>query len=355
MSRRLKIAIASLVAVGALALALRLKNAPIEMAKTPEPTPAPSSRALGPLLNEPRLEKNETLTPAPQVSAGCLDFWDDLQRLDLLMLSYPPTIDRLPGGDQCTKFPPELTYVHAEYLEKCGPFSLGINAGSDQKAWESKISECLNALYMLRAGISTWNTRDLKLAEITDLQLLSDRLMFSFTKMFSETPDPTDLALVAERMLALDPKIYGATKGLLIAKALDGMFVKPRRGDDAYWEGFQKWVERARDLNSSDPELDDFEFMARTRGYNPADVKREAENAIRQNPNSAVHHNLLGHSSWKLGDRAAASAALKRAIELDPANKEYRATWTAIHIPNAGLDAYRINVKFGVRADQLYK
>jgi len=77
----------------------------------------------------------------------------------------------------------------------------------------------------------------------------------------------------------------------------------------------------------------------------PAQARELLEQAITQNPRSAVAHNDLGVVAYQLGDLVAAQAAYEQAVRLDPANSNFRKNladlyFVAVDRPDDAIQIY---------------
>ncbi len=317
----------------------------------------PSKASLKKILEVPRLKSEEKVTSSiPTTSQECLDFWTELQRLDLNDFSYPPRLKKFPDSKTCTNPPETFVQLQKEYAEQCGAFMAQIEIPPTKEEWETQAKNCISALYFFRAGISTWQHRDEKLSEISNLPLLVDKLALEFSKMIKGNMDTTHLIAIAERMLEVDPHIYGAAKAVLMGRVIDMATTKNfKREDDAYWAQMETLLQRAQNLNRGDSELAELARMIRTRAGDPTRTKQEAEQMIAQNSNSSEGYRYLGYAYWKLGDRQASFRALEEAMRLAPNNSTLRETWEAIHKPNADEHSYGINVNLGIHFDDLLR
>lgn len=77
----------------------------------------------------------------------------------------------------------------------------------------------------------------------------------------------------------------------------------------------------------------------------PAQARELLEQAITQNPRSAVAHNDLGVVAYQLGDLVAAQAAYEQAVRLDPGNSNFRKNladlyFVAVDRPDDAIQIY---------------
>lgn len=314
--------------------------------------------SLVPLLKAPRLKAGERFVvkvpnPSFEVDEACLDFWSEIERLDLTYISDATqggrNIATLPNSAKCRKIPPELLFVQKDYNQKC------LSRNPTTETSERVSTECVVAMYFLRAGISSWNNRDQKLSEITDLRLLTDKLFMAFTKMFGETPDTAELIEVSKRILEVDPHVYGARKAILIAGTMQGLTDETKKGDANYWEAFLPQLSDARAINPEDPELVEIERAIRTRGFTPELAREDALTQVQAEPGSAPAHRYLAYAEWKAGNREASRQALQQAMSLEPQNAELQSVWRAIQSDAASSDDFKMNLTLGLRFDDIVK
>ncbi len=88
---------------------------------------------------------------------------------------------------------------------------------------------------------------------------------------------------------------------------------------DAAEQAFQKVVQLAPENAGGYEGLVRLYLSANTK---LAQAKRYAQAAVRLSP-TAYYHYLLGETCARTGDTAGALAALKRAVDLEPGNREY--------------------------------
>lgn len=315
-----------------------------------------SQKTLKSLLVMPREEISTQHFPmAEAISPYCEIFWKDLQRLDLRWLVYPPTVKSLPNVEKCVA-PAPLRALHEYYKDKCAAYMDMISVPETEAIWNQQSEACMIALYFLRAKLSAENHKEKALSDITDLQLLADRLVSTFSGLFvpgAEVTKITDLREVGERILQIDKNLYGAAKVVLFSDIMQATADAQFHSSEDFWRQAETHLDRARRLNAQDLELDQMARIIRTRGFDPERVREEAREMLDKNPNAAEAYYYIGYAAWKTEQKEEALSALKRAMELDSDNKAYQRTWSAVQAPDANKDSFQITFQFGMELDKV--
>lgn len=318
------------------------------------PSPSASGApalSLRTLLNQPAATRIAGTSATETIEKGCIDFWNEVQAIDMDLFDFPPKLDRLPRPGGCEKIPLELSVFQQLYLSDCATLLEPFSQPVDEKEWRARASACSSRLFFLRAGISAWRTRERKLSEITDLRLLADRLAAAFGGL-PNPMDPVAIVATGKRILEVDPRIAGAAKAVLMGQLMVGTRAPGgHRGDEEYWAQMDEYLEIAR--GTRDPELGELELLRRTHGFDPARSRAEGERMVAAAPGDPRGHALQGYGHWKLGNRAEGIVALSRALALAPQDEVLRQTWVRVHAPDADEDAYYLELRLGMRLDSL--
>ncbi|MBI2605396.1 MAG: hypothetical protein HYW49_04875 [Deltaproteobacteria bacterium] len=282
----------------------------------------------------------------------CAPLLGTLMELDFDALEFPPKIERLPSipeGCQTAE-----TGWLRQYREKCSKTFDRIDVPPSKEEWDKQMDACLAAVFFARAGATKKmiQVQGKKLSDISDLRILADLMASEFADAVNSNVEApfSRVDEVAERMLELDPHLYGAAKVSLTVKtvlALSGL----QNGKVADWDAVMRAADRARGLDPDDRDLDELELFSRSKGLDPKRIRDSAEELVRLHPESGMGEYYLSYTEWKDGNRQGAIDDLNTAIAKNSAETKYRETLTEISNPRnkTGEDAhykFSFNFKF---------
>lgn len=301
------------------------------------------------LLEKPRKTPAPAPTPVvtanPEFSTACRDLWNLLLELDLERAADRSLFEPLPFNSGCTSAPAEFGQLQMLYFGTCAMW-----LRPDLRDGPPVSQECLASLFLLRSAWAAWLKKDVPIETINDLPELGDRLAGAFAKLFSNEPQPAALRAVAERILEIDPRIYGAAKAAVIAEVLTGLKAK---ATPVEWSRLNGILERARGLaRQDDPELKTLERIIETAGFEPTRVKESSRERLRDTSLSAEDRaatlHELAYAEWKLGNQDESVALLQQAIGLSPSHPDWLSTQARILKPGANPDTFEMQFPIGV-------
>jgi hypothetical protein len=164
------------------------------------PTPNAEERKTAPIPVPPKIALSD-------ISQECRALWEDLQSRDF---SEPPT--DLKNGTDC-QAPKLLAMFHRDYLEQCG--FKPIPTKSKRAVVKPTAESCVASAIQYRLRANDFLTQNQPLAEITDLDLLKDKLVSQSEQ------NPVRAAEVAERLLTLDSNNIEAAKASFMGRFVD--------------------------------------------------------------------------------------------------------------------------------------
>ena len=307
----------------------------------------------------PRLGKSDALLTKEQAQAeaidpACLDFMAEAQRMNMEMFTFPPKLLPLPRPSGCAALPESLAQLGKHYEQACGRFigHEGEQSPATENQWLSESMGCQAALWQLRGGITAWRNRGKSLAQISDMNELSDHLAFAFSQTFSGLtqgkPDGRELVQVSERILELNPHVFTAAKTAALGSLMEAFNDKAQWNNPAYLDRMQWLLDRAEHINPAGSDLAALREVVDTRGLDPQHTLDWAQAQLKDDPSNARAVALLGYAQWRLGQRQQALANLRRAAEMAPENQEVQANWQAAQQPGATADSVKLSLTVGM-------
>ncbi|NBV50557.1 hypothetical protein EBR78_04975 [bacterium] len=172
----------------------------------------------------------------------CIEFWNKVRALDLNRQQEEfPDISGLQSLQPCKEVPAPLKNLNDHYQKVC-------HAQKDS-------NQCLVALYYYRAALTDYMTRDVALSSIQDPKVLIDKMLAN------REVDPALSVKAAERLSELEPQLYEARKAQVLGRLF--MATQQKAGSaDSLWREVEITIEKAKQLNESDPELLEAQMLA---------------------------------------------------------------------------------------------
>jgi len=265
----------------------------------------------------PLLVNDSALNPA------CQKYWESVRSLDLGEFEkVPPTIRELPNSSECKSPPREFELVHRQVEEACSgiDFSTKVDA-SNASAWLTKLQPCYDNLVLYRAQMTEWLTRDTPLSEITDPDILDDKLLSRIAVDAASSVD------VARRLVQLQPENYLVRKALVWGE-LNRAAKNARGAED--WRAVEEALQAVRDrgeLAANDRQFAEMEgvVLAKKNG-DPRDILPFAERMNREHPDWGVGPYQLAFVASKEGNSEDAIKWTREAIRREPGNPTYKNT-----------------------------
>ncbi len=321
----------------------------------PSPTPIVSKASEAPVevvqaQQRMMMAPRQPLEPLKgnEVSPECQTFFDDIRRVDLSQAGeFPPKGNLFPKGERCSKPNAALEALDAKYRESCLKVAGNNEVTKDQ--YLQMLPQCYLAFFQYRAQLTDFLTKDKKLEEINDPQVLADKLM---TKMIE---NPAQAAEIAERLSLLEPNFYPATKAALMSRFMDANDPK-NANDPEKAKKVDELIKRAESQNPKDAsELFEIEIMSqRTRGASAGDIENRAADYSRKYPEKGVGPY---YSAWGLlqkGDKAGAIQSLNESIRREPLEARFRETLRKVEAGQID-GAFEMTAKFGLNPQEFYK
>lgn len=297
-------------------------------------------------------------SPTP-LSPECVSLETALLSLALEDFDYPPRIARLPNPAGCKPVDPQATKILAYYSAKCADSFVALPAADlPEEEWKTKLGECQLATLMARSTFAVLSRGKKDVREIEDMRELADRLIASFGGFFAElsTEGMAEMREIADRMIELDPTLIPAHKAGAMAAMLESVGAKekdPKATPD--WADLDSRVREIQNRSPDDPDLDTFRRIADTEGMDPERVKQDSLSRLSRKPDDWRENQVLAWANWKLGRKDESRAALKRALELNPGEKELQENWQVTQKPGSKPDDFKISMRVGVSFTEMLK
>jgi tetratricopeptide (TPR) repeat protein len=334
---------------------IKIRNNMTKIVGAPAPVQVDQSKVkknLGEYLRQPRANYKPAMEANTQVPKACVDYFDQLQKLDLISFkqsNFKVSYQDLPQPPtDCVMVDDAYQAAEKTFMEKC---LMGNNTKSDVVS-----EDCASSLFMMRAAVTRVIFKDKPIKEISDLHQLTDLLFAEFSGAFNaeHSPDFSRISSVAARMLELNPNLYVAAKVAAITDVIPGLINEKTATPEQkaeYWAKAEQSLKRAQNMNPNDGTLADAEAAVRTEGFNPAKTVEYAQGLVQKNPGDDRAQFLLAMGQWKSNDRNASVQSLQRAIELNPTNQDYQKTMAAISSPDATGDSFKGSISINVSSD----
>ena len=281
-------------------------------------TPLAKSDRLQALVRLPRASAKpvEAVVKNDPISPECRTQWKMLN--DLNLQRYLDNSETLPAelavGKACNNLPKSFTVPTGMLENGCKPS----NPTAPLKSRELQHQACYQSLVIYRAMIADFDSQDLSADQISDLRLLSDKLIANLFKNL------TDGLPYAERLLAIEPNFAPAAK---IAAVLQLVSADTKKGIGTI-ETAKSSLQRAERLDNSDPKFysalrDSVEMAGADSVTMQIEVAKKQAQAQEGTANAAF---LSSFVAFKEGRLAEASRRLADALRADPGNIDYQAT-----------------------------
>ncbi len=365
MTSKKRLTLVSLVLAGVLiaVTALRMNRAPA----LPEVEPAfpiaaetPAVTTLRTLVAKPFEGSHLGERPAANAaSPECASLETAILALALDDFDYPPRIARLPNPAGCKPAEPRAARILAYYSAKCADSFVALPAADlPEDEWKTKLGECQLATLLTRSTFAVLARGKKEVREIEDMRELADRLIASFGGFFAElsTAEMAEMREIADRMIELDPTLIPAHKAGAMAAMLESVGAKekdPKATPD--WADLDARVREIQNRSPEDPDLDTFRRIADTEGMDPERVKQDSLSRLSRKPDDWRENQVLAWANWKLGRKDESRAALKRALELNPGEKELQENWQVTQRPGSKPEDFKISMRVGVSFTEMLK
>lgn len=308
--------------------------------------------------------------PTGNLSDACARLEDDLFRLSLNDLQFPPKVT-LPNPTGCSPPNAKLAKMLRHYSNACAQSFAKTDSPTvpKQKPTAKNFTRCQMATIMLRSTLAVSVRGERPLSEMTDSRELADLLISNFGQLFTEnlsgSVNVASITSVADRMLELDPKFFPAMKAAALGQMLDfslqkeavekGTELERTRAVKPDWAELERRVADIREAKPNDPDLPTLRRIAETDGLTPDLVRRDSLERLAKNPRDTAEMQMLAWAEFRSGRRQEAKAAIDRAIAIDPRNREYRINRAIITSRKSQPEDFQIVMKVSVGFDELLK
>jgi tetratricopeptide (TPR) repeat protein len=174
--------------------------------------------------------------------------------------------------------------------------------------------ECLIALYHYRAALTDFYTQKLAISEISDPQVLFDKMLAN------RTTAPQKSLEAAQRLTELEPHLYEAYK----MEILQSLFIASQNPEkpDLDWNRLDLVLEKARELKGQDPELVEAVLLSEIfRNSDPRSLQDRARQLSEDYPQEWRGPYYLAWGLFNEGRGQEALDALMEAKRRDPKNQ----------------------------------
>ncbi len=235
---------------------------------------------------------------------SCLSFWKNIKEWKSSDLSVP-------DNGNCEHVPATLSNFHGAYKNFCKDYYS--NSHNDLLS-----KSCLSALFAYRIQSNYWATRDVPLSEISDMDVLNDRLFAEFYI------SPANATLVAKRMLELSPESEGASKMVLSTSVAEAYATHFPPGDSR-WATLQELMEEVRaNLPQNSNELREMEAIVSVYGAKTMfDAKEAAQRISSLSESPGLGFYYLAKRAADDGQYHLAAQFLREATKREPAQARY--------------------------------
>jgi len=272
----------------------------------------------------------------PHLSLECRNFWNGLRGLQLAeLVDSNPRREPLPQGKACAQVPPELQTIHAQYEESCKTIA-NVDLLSASRANSPEVVRCRSDLMMYRAKLSDWLTREMPIAEIRDVGILSDKLIARFQD------DPEEGGKIADRILEINPDLMPAAKASLMGRLIQAQ----KKSGEKEWEAVDSALDRVKRLAKADPsETFETETVLQDIRYRDLNkVKEKAKQISEENPSLGIGPYLQAWTKMREGDTPGAQALLKEAVRREPNTPRYQDSLKKLESGEA--EPFRVGLSF---------
>lgn len=248
---------------------------------------------------EPIAGKAATGTPE------CVEFWNKVRALDLNRQQEEfPDLSGLQSVQPCKEVPAPLKTLNDHYQKVCHS--------------QKNSNQCLVALYYYRAALTDYMTRDVALSSIQDPKVLIDKMLAN------REVDPALSVRAAERLSELEPQLYEARKAQVLGRLF--MATQQKGGEaESQWREVEATIEKAKQLNESDPELLEAQMLAALlRGTDARGAEELAKEIAEDYPQEWRGPYYAAWALFKEGRGQEALDFLSEAQRRDPQNQRIR-------------------------------
>lgn len=249
-------------------------------------------KAISQLIQSPR----DSLSPKSNgLSPECQEFFSKLRSLDLRNDSASSSLP----AEKCRKVPEAFSNLQAFYDQHCNS--------------KPRSKECLLALYHYRAALTDFYTQDQSLSQISDPQVLFDKMLAN------RTTAPKKALEAAQRLSELEPHLYEAYK----MEILQSLFIASQDPEksDLDWNRLDSVIEKARELKGQDPELIEAVLLSEIfRNTDPRSLQDKARQFSEDSPQEWRGPYYLAWGLFNEGRGQEALDALMEAKRRDPQN-----------------------------------
>jgi hypothetical protein len=213
---------------------------------------------------------------------------------------------------------------------------------------------CVKSIFGLRATLTRFLLKDKNIKDIHSQNELTDLLYAEILK----NPDLQRVLDITDQMLDLKPNFKAAKSVNFRLAAEETMRLaagKSEHEQDALWEHLQSDFEKAREANLFENNLTQYQAVIETRGFEPNLTLQYAARILSANPANAWGVFLSAYGHWKEEDQEAAFKELKKAMELDPKNEDYRQVFMLLTQSGAGTESFNPALKLGINLQDFDK
>lgn len=266
-------------------------------------------------------EESRPPLPIPKtVGRACREVWNGLRALDLAeFVEYPPRPGLVPSAYGCSPPNAELLRAQTEYDRVCRPLARW-KSSRPQSEWHQATRLCASAVISYRAAVTDFLTRGRAVASISDVRVLTDKLIATLGE------DRADGVAVAERLLQLEPQMYPAAKAVLVSLLDDAVTRAVGKNDDPVWEKVEQALRRAQALEGAERKqlLETELAIAWMRTRDARSLRAKAEAMGVSHPELGVGPYYQAWAAYSEGDRTRAAALLTEAIRREPKQRHFQ-------------------------------
>ncbi len=300
----------------------------------------PAARAQQKTLFQSPRDPLPTTAIDPAISQPCRDLWADIRKINLGDSKlFSGDRFEVPDTSACTELPETLAMLQKAVLERCSPPAAPV---TDEKLKAGYAANCQLALFYYRAQITDYMTREQNPDDISDMKVLTDKLFANFMR------SPKDAAVIAKRMLDIDPDYYPAAQTLLFAHLIETADTARGNPNDPGWRTVEADIERSRKINPHDPQRAEVGlFVLAARNETPEVVGARAQQYAEAYPKSPLGPYYLAWSAYRGVNPKEGWRILEQASKTFPGDQRIRETQDEIRKnPNFYLSKDKTNSPF---------
>lgn len=205
-------------------------------------------------------------------------------------------------------------------------------------------AECVNFLTMARARLVDALTRDWDHYDSMDLGVLVNKIVAHLTRLRSlKAEEVEEWRQMTEALIRRTPENPEAVKAHIMTY-MNEATSDPFGAESPLWD----WVDRGLELAPGDASLLELKIFGESRGEGALSRLR---NLGRAYPNSGAVHYQTAAYYWRQKDRGATLEELRRALQKEPENQRYQATFQKAQDPKTAFDEKIFMVSLGFRWD----